>query len=635
LQYLAQNEKNKHLYLMKLAESTFLAVTFIALASPRISLAQSANYGFLGTSTADNQQNAVTAQPSGGSFSTFTRTGVTWNAGANVFNSASWNTGTAIDLNEFTSYSVTPTAGNIAFLTQVSFGSQKSSSGPANAQVSLFGSTAAGASALASATWAPPTTTAATTFNFTDIIAGEALTFRFYGWNSGGAAGTLRFDDVATTGNTTNFQASSANLTLAAATQVYANASALTLSGAIGGGSNTLTKTGTNVVNLSGASANTYTGVTTVSAGILALNKTAGVNAIAGNVTIGDSAGGLDILRLDANDQIANASVVTFTGSGANAGILRLNGKNETIAGLTSSSAGAGIIENNGTVNSTLTVNNASGTTTFSGLIRDGSTGKLNITKNGLGGLSITGSNNYSGTTTLNAGTLIVGNNFALGTGDVVVDSNATLQIGAGVVLSNLGRTFTVTSGSAVYRKSFANAESFANANQVRSDLSGVDTTAAILGGTANTTGLSVDMSFSAAEAETLSDILSLDGIDGRTFVLSLTVAPGLLDSDSALGWFDSVDGWELAVAGNTGAGSLAGSYEMSYAAFLTANGGFNATTMLGAYGVDTTTGQVWAVVNHNSDFAAINVVPEPGTASLLAAVGVALVGFRRRSRSA
>ena len=48
-------------------------------------------FEFTGTSTGDNQFNAVTSQPSNGTFSTFTRVGVSWNGAANVFNSSGWN----------------------------------------------------------------------------------------------------------------------------------------------------------------------------------------------------------------------------------------------------------------------------------------------------------------------------------------------------------------------------------------------------------------------------------------------------------------------------------------------------------------------------------------------------------------
>jgi len=71
-----------------------------------------------------------------------------------------------------------------------------------------------------------------------------------------------------------------------------------------------MTKTGTGTLTLSGATATAYSGMTTVSEGVLQLNKTPGVNAIAGNVTIASGA----TLLLSASDNVANTSVVTLSG---------------------------------------------------------------------------------------------------------------------------------------------------------------------------------------------------------------------------------------------------------------------------------------------------------------------------------
>src|SRR5207249_4894054 len=82
-------------------------------------------------------------------------------------------------------------------------------------------------------------------------------------------------------------------VTLNAATTVsVATGSALVLSGAIGQSvAADLTKVGLGDMTLSGTAANTYTGTTTVNAGSLFLNKTAGVNAVGGSLTIGDNVG--------------------------------------------------------------------------------------------------------------------------------------------------------------------------------------------------------------------------------------------------------------------------------------------------------------------------------------------------------
>jgi autotransporter-associated beta strand protein len=76
-------------------------------------------------------------------------------------------------------------------------------------------------------------------------------------------------------------------------------------------GSGSLSKSGNGTLTLSGASANTYSGLTSINAGTLNLNKSAGTEAIAGNITL--SASGATLL-LSASGQVADASIVTLSG---------------------------------------------------------------------------------------------------------------------------------------------------------------------------------------------------------------------------------------------------------------------------------------------------------------------------------
>jgi len=115
-----------------------------------------------------------------------------------------------------------------------------------------------------------------------------------------------------------------------------------------------------------------------------------------------------------------------------NAGTLDLNGQNLQI-GTLSGSSGAVITSNGGAASLTTGV---SGNSTYGGSILDGS-GAVSLTKNGTGGLYLTGSSNYSGGTTVTQGVLQNGSrdsstdsyNNAFGTGSVVVSGSGTVQI--------------------------------------------------------------------------------------------------------------------------------------------------------------------------------------------------------------
>ena len=217
----------------------------------------------------------------------------------------------------------------------------------------------------------------------------------------------------------------------ASATLSYNSTATQALSGVISG-AGALTKSNSSALTLSGASANTYSGATTVNGGSLILAKTAGVDAIAGNLIIGDGTG-TDIVQLTNSNQIADTSVITFNGSGANAGILRLNNQSETLAGL-SSTGGAGIVENeSGSASTgTLTVNVASGSQSFSGILRNGdgtgTDGTLALTKLGNGTQVLTGANTYTGGSTITGGALEVNNTSGSGTGSGTLTVNSTLK---------------------------------------------------------------------------------------------------------------------------------------------------------------------------------------------------------------
>jgi uncharacterized membrane protein len=115
-----------------------------------------------------------------------------------------------------------------------------------------------------------------------------------------------------------------------------------------------------------------------------------------------------------------------------------------------------------------------------------------------------------------------------------------------------------------------------------------------------------------------------------------LLASQGLID----LAWLNTALNqplglWQNATMGDFGTG-LAGdvfqNYQGSWDSFAVANSitDSNVGNFLGSYGVDVADHTVWAVVNHNSQFA---VVPEPSSLILLAIGGLASAGLAIRKR--
>jgi len=211
-------------------------------------------------------------------------------------------------------------------------------------------------------------------------------------------------------------------------------ASAVTFSGSVTG-SGGITKTGAGSLTYSGTSANSYTGLTTVSTGSLTLAKTAG-NAIAGDLLVN----GGDVSVTVAGAQIADTATVEVSSGNFTIG----NGLNETVA--TVRLNGGSIITGNST--SVLTATTAfdlqSGTNTV--LLA----GAGAATKTTAGTILFTKPNTYSGGTTLNAGTLQIGNGNVGSVGAIISSA-----IGTGALVLNGGQ---ISSNSAANNRTILNA---------------------------------------------------------------------------------------------------------------------------------------------------------------------------------
>jgi len=196
------------------------------------------------------------------------------------------------------------------------------------------------------------------------------------------------------------------SITLAASGSIdVASAKTLTIASAIGeSGSQSLTKTGAGTLVLS--SANSYSGTTTVNDGILQ----------AGSAT--------------AFGPAANASLIFGAGS---TGTVQLYGNNITVIGLnTNATVGTPIVESGSATagTDTLTVNNATANT-FAGVLRDGSTRALALTKGAAGALTLSGANTYTGVTSINNGIVQANHATALGNGGDITFGGGTLQFGS------------------------------------------------------------------------------------------------------------------------------------------------------------------------------------------------------------
>lgn len=365
-----------------------------------------------------------------------------------------------------------------------------------------------------------------------------------------------------------------------------ASGTLLELKGSISG-TGALIKRGFDTVVLSGA--NTYSGGTIVREGIL---------------------------RMGANNVMPAARELNTRGSGQ----FDLNGYNQTVGKLTSAGSGSqqvnnnsGFITNSSTAVATLTVGNGvTENTSYGGVIQN----NVGLTKVGTGQLTLTNAHTYAGPTNINQGALRIESGASL-------SGTSTVTVAAGTSLINNG---SITGGT----------------TSVAGNLSGTGTIAANVsiqnGGTlsAGDNGIgTLTIASSTLTLGTGSEVyFQLGATDGASDRIRLTGANSMLSFQG---------NWELHISSNGDFNPTGRKFVLFDGDPLAAPIGVN----FGNYTIvddgTLTAGVAWQFESAslywdslNNDVIMLNVVPEPGTWSMLAAslgMAVGLQRFRRRRK--
>jgi autotransporter-associated beta strand protein len=317
-------------------------------------------------------------------------------------------------------------------------------------------------------------------------------------FNSAASAYTIGGNDFTLTGGITNSSTTKAQIInnamafTTARTITTSNAAAgITLGGVLSGTGGSLVITGPGAVTISNASNSFNNGVTIgngTGSGNTGILRAAASGALgSGTVT---TTGNASASRLELTSGITLSNAISLGGvaSTTTSGIQNISGSN-TLSGtidlqsggvehqiqsdaglLTLGTATATAITTTTTSARNVTLQGA-GDGAVVGNIIDGTNGgtrAITVKKAGAGTWTLSGANTYTGGTTINLGTILLGNNSALGSGTVLLGSggigndsalltNGAFAITGGKITANFGGGGRVLGGNTATVSSFAN----------------------------------------------------------------------------------------------------------------------------------------------------------------------------------
>ncbi|MEZ0258036.1 MAG: autotransporter-associated beta strand repeat-containing protein [Chthoniobacter sp.] len=394
------------------------------------------------------------------------------------------------------------------------------------------------------------------------------------------SGGTQTLASLATTANTTSFLTLGANstLTIASATQSFGAGSLLTLDTSAGGANGATVGNAIMVWNTGTAGSIINNAFLVTDAGgtgfatkngsnqIIRLNTTllpasgavSTTNYFIDNNTGGTAAAGSNTLTLSASEAANSISVDTTARSGTldlGAGSFTLSNNNWSFAGANTYTINPGTGGNLKTVatgNAFVFDNVASGLVTINAPVL--AFGSNAVTFNGTGTTVLAGANTYTGTTTINAGTVKAGVNqigttsgaLGAGTGALTLSNASTLDlngfnVGVGGVTGNSGTTITNNGGSAATLTVGNSNGGVTFTGSVSAGSGGLSITKAGTGGltfgSATALGSNINITFTGNTGFGESNGAGTIGNSTNTFIVANGVTIGNFTTSANAGW--------------------------------------------------------------------------------------------------